>query len=124
MGNHEYSVFNGSSNKNATLFRQKFPYPYVDPASFYWSFSYGPDVLIFIIDQYHHFKAGTQQLVWLEQGLSQSKAKWKFLVFHAPGYSCGNHHDPTDRKYEKQMVRVRTVLGPLITKYNVQVTFG
>eukprot|EP00906_Rhabdomonas_costata_P015228 RCo021893 len=52
---------------------------------------------------------------------SNSSSLTRFLVFHAPGYTCGNWHDPLD---EDEMIKVRTLLEPLITKYNVQITFG
>eukprot|EP00906_Rhabdomonas_costata_P026704 RCo038032 len=49
MGNHETDK-TGRDDYNGTLFREKFPYPYVDSSAFYWSFAYGPDVRVFALD--------------------------------------------------------------------------
>ena len=102
MGNHE-----GSGG----LFRKYWPYPY--NADRYWSFDYGP-VHIAIVDQYSDYGEGSDQLIWLENDLAASGKKWKFLVFHEPGWSAGGHENNLD---------VQTRIQPLCETYGVNIVF-
>jgi hypothetical protein len=60
------------------------------------------------------------QLVWLEQQLSESKAKVKFIQYHGPIYSACSHSDP----YTKAgMEYGKKYWTPLFDKYNVTIAF-
>jgi len=51
-----------------------------------------------------------KQAPWLEEKLSQTKATWKFAVFHHPAYSSGGNRDNKD---------VREAWTPLFDKYHL-----
>lgn len=51
-----------------------------------------------------------KQAGWLEQTLAQSKATWKFAVYHHPAYSSGGNRDNA---------KVRAAWTPLFDKYHV-----
>lgn len=57
-----------------------------------------------------------QQLTWLENQLSQSRALWKIAVLHHPLYSSGRKHG-SDSK-------LRSRLEPLLKRHGVQVVFA
>jgi len=105
LGNHE-----GSGG----LFFKYFPYPY-KPGGFYWSFDYGP-AHIAVIDQYVDYRPGSVQYDWLTNDLKKSTKKWKFLIYHEPGWSAGAvHPNNTD---------VQQYIQPLALQYGVAITFA
>jgi acid phosphatase type 7 len=53
------------------------------------------------------------QVEWIEQQLSQSKAKWKFAIFHFPPYS-----------YEEDYPFIRKKWGDLFDKYHVDMVMS
>jgi 3',5'-cyclic AMP phosphodiesterase CpdA len=56
------------------------------------------------------------QLIWLEQHLQASRARWKIAFFHHPLYSSAERHGS-----EKDL---RRVLEPLLIQYGVQVVLS
>ncbi|WP_415407800.1 PKD domain-containing protein [Sulfurovum sp. CS9] len=104
-GNHE-----GSGD----LFYKYFPYLY-EPGGFYWSFDYGP-VHVTVIDQYVDYSPGSTQYIWLENDLSSSTKKWKFLVFHEPGWSADGPHSNN--------VDVQNYIQPLAVEKGVDIIFA
>ncbi|MBN2804797.1 MAG: metallophosphoesterase, partial [Deltaproteobacteria bacterium] len=105
VGNHEES---------GNLFDKYFPYPFVAKDGRYWSFDYGPAHIVFL-DQYSDYSENSPQHAWLEKELSTTDKKWKFLVFHEPGWSAGGYH--------KDNMDVRTNIQPLLVKYDVAAVF-
>jgi len=103
MGNHE---------KDGILFSEYFPYPFAN--NHYWSYDYGP-VHISVIDQYINYEPGSDQLIWLENDLSTTEKKWKFIVMHEPGWSAGGHENN---------IEVQEFIQPLCEKYNVSIVFA
>jgi hypothetical protein len=106
IGNHEGS---------AVCYTKYWPYPYVSGK--YWSFDYGP-AHISIIDQYSsdYSNANSPQIAWLRNDLASSNKKWKFVMFHNPGWSAGGgHSNDTD---------VQNIIQPLCEQYGVQVVFA
>ena len=103
MGNHE---------QTGAVYKKYYPYPYV--AGRYWSFDYGP-VHFAVVDQYTDYSPGSAQLLWLEDDLATTTKKWKFLVFHEPGWSAGSHGNS---------VAVQTRIQPLCETYGVNVVFA
>ena len=101
----------GNHHRNHILFWKYFPYDFVNGA--YYSFDYGP-AHITVIDQYSDFTIDSNQIKWVEKDLASSGKKWKFLLFHEPGYSAGlmpiNHV-------------VKRSLQPLCTRYGVSIVF-
>ena len=106
-GNHE-----GSGG----LFLKYFPYLY-EPGGFYWSFDYGP-AHIAVIDQYIDYSPGSTQYTWLENDLTSSTKKWKFLVFHEPGWSAGGHNNNTAVQNYIQPLAVETGVDIIFTGHN------
>lgn len=104
IGNHE---------RTGKLYRKYFPYPYITE-NFYWSFDYGP-AHFSIVDQYTSYDSSSKQLTWLEKDLASSNKKWKFIVFHEPGWTAGGHNNNKD---------VQNYIQPLCKKYGVQFVFS
>ena len=103
-GNHEGA---------GVVYQKYFPYNYQSGGYFY-SYDYGP-IHIACVDQYVNYAAGSSQLTWLENDLKNSTKKWKFLVFHEPGYSAaGSHPNNT---------AVQQLIQPLCIKYHASIVF-
>ncbi len=107
-GNHENNI--GSSD-DGDLFLKYYPYPYA--SNHYWSFDYGP-VHVAVLDQYTSYGSGSTQYNWLVNDLSSSTKKWKFVIYHAPGWSAGDHSVSST---------VRNALQPLFETYGVDIVF-
>jgi hypothetical protein len=103
MGNHEGS---------GVLFVKYFPYPFV--AARYWSFDYGPAHFT-VIDQYTAYGPGSEQLQWVENDLASTTKPWKFIVFHEPGWSAGDHENN---------INVQDYIQPLCLQYGVSIVFA
>jgi predicted phosphodiesterase len=78
----------------------------------YYSFK-KDDVAFFVLDSSYMDPA---QVDWLEKQLRDSNATWKICYFHHPLYSDGKAHGPD--------LDLRSVLGPLFQKYQVNVVFA
>ncbi|MHA7812599.1 MAG: LamG-like jellyroll fold domain-containing protein [Phycisphaerales bacterium] len=112
LGNHE---------QNARHYYEYMDLP--DPEYFY-CFSYG-DADYFMLDSEKPMGPGSEQYIWLEDQLSGSEARWKFVVHHRPPYSSDeNDHGnswlgPTTLGdgNTRQMV-------PLYEKYGVDIVFN
>ena len=104
-GNHEDDV---------RVYQKYWPYPY-ESGGFYYAFGYGP-VHISVIDQYSDYSPSSEQYRWLENTLSLSDKKWKFILLHEPGFSAEGSHG--DNFY------VETIIHPLCRKYGVSGVFA
>ncbi len=103
IGNHE---------QTGALFVKYFPYPFVNRR--YWSFDYGPAHFT-VIDQYTSYIPGSAQLQWIQEDLAATAKPWKFLVFHQPGWSAGNHAND---------LNVQNYIQPLCVQYGVSIVFA
>jgi hypothetical protein len=74
-----------------------------------YSFEYG-NALFIMIDATADVDAHT---AWLEQKLSSSKAKWKFVMFHFPPYN-----------FEESYLDIQQAWVPLFDKYHVDMVLG
>ena len=100
-------------NSGATNFKKYFPATYPDGSDGeYRSFDYGPAHIV-LIDQYSKggYRKGSKEYQWLEKDLKDSNKKWKFLVFHEPGWTVTGHHG-NNRDAQKY-------IQPLAKKYGV-----
>lgn len=61
-------------------------------------------------------RMGAEQLKWLEDSLSASKARWKIVFMHHPLYSSGKKHGSNSR--------LQTLLEPLFVRYGVAAVFA
>lgn len=52
---------------------------------------------------------------WIEKDLSESRAQWKFVFFHQPGFHSSKHH------YDEQRMRA---LAPIFEKTGVDIVFS
>lgn len=109
IGNHE---------ENTHWYYDYVSYP--EPENYY-SFDFG-NAHFAIIDSNKHLSPGSKQYKWLEQDLSQSNARWKFVVHHHPPYS-------TDDDYGDLCTGTRGDLNPrqlipLYEKYGVDIVWS
>lgn len=106
LGNHEYQ------GGQPRLYLEQFALPTNGPATIppecAYAFEYG-NALFVILDSN---LPARPQAAWLEEKLSQTKATWKFAVYHHPAYSSGGNRDNPE---------VRSEWGPLFDKYHVDV---
>ncbi len=101
LGNHEGV---------GLLFKKYFSYSFYAERC-YWSFDYGPAHFT-IVDQYDSYDIGSEQYQWIVDDLSSATKPWKFVIFHAPGWSAGGGHSNN--------ATVQEVLQPLFNEYGVQ----
>jgi len=88
--------------------------PEQPPERNYW-FDYA-DARIAVIDSNVDAAALAEQTApWLENVLSQTSARWKFVVFHHPPYTAG--HYPPDQ-------RIQNTLVPVFESTSVDVVFN
>ncbi|MBI5366291.1 MAG: metallophosphoesterase [Planctomycetes bacterium] len=81
----------------------------------WYSFDYG-DAHFICLDSNSPYEAGTEQYRWLEADLAAAAAAtWKFVWFHHPVFSSGQHGD-TDR--------AKTLLVPLFERHHVDVVWN
>ena len=111
QGNHEIQV--GTPN-GGDLYGKY--YPYVLVGSHYFSFDYGP-AHILILDQYgpgYNGSMSAAQVAWVAADLAATSKDWKFLVFHAPGWTGSSRTNS----------QIRTDIQPLCVTYNVAICFA
>ncbi|HOE66643.1 MAG TPA: metallophosphoesterase family protein [Candidatus Hydrogenedentes bacterium] len=88
LGNHDYS-----SRWNPSMFLHFFPAPHNGPKALptghAYSFTYG-NALFVVLDSNQEVR---DQTPWIEQQLAQTKATWKFALFHHPVYSSKDNRD-------------------------------
>lgn len=74
LGNHEADA--------------EFYYQYMDlpKPEYYYTFTYG-NIEFFMIDTNRDVSSGSEQYLWLETKLKESKADWKIVCHHHPPYS-------------------------------------
>ncbi len=109
LGNHELYP------SGTTLFTKYFPYPFA--GSRYYSFDYGPVhvTVLEIPDEYAVFDTTSAQGLWFKNDLATSTKPWKFLLFHAPGWSAAGGHvnNPS----------VQAQVEPIAERYGVAMAF-
>jgi HEAT repeat protein len=101
LGNHE---------RNADHYYNFFSLPGKER---WYSFTFG-NALFVALDSNGEFQPDSEQTKFLEQTLANSAAQWKFVYFHHPPYSSGNHGSS---------VNIRKSWSPLFEKYGVDVVF-
>ncbi len=81
----------------------------------FYSFDEGP-AHIAVVDSNGYCKIDSPDLLsWLEKDLTESKAKWKFVLMHAPMFHSSPPH------YTEQKMRV---LSPVLERCGVDVVFA
>ncbi len=85
LGNHDWGL--GDSPAAEVLYTQRSP-SWRMPATYY-TFTAGP-AQFFALDTN---EISAAQLLWLEDELKKSQARWKIVYGHHPGYSEGQHRD-------------------------------
>jgi len=118
LGNHDHrgniqaQIDYSAKNKNWKL-----------PAAYYTftrTMGDGTKVAFFVIDTdpIKLKKDVTAQLTWLDQELSKSDARWKFVYGHHPLYS----HTARDREAERKIMR--EAIEGILVKYKVDTYFA
>lgn len=80
-----------------------------------YSFDNGPAHFVCLDGNRQVHPADPALTAWLERDLSLSKAVWKFVFFHQPGFHSSSNH------YTEQKMRL---LSPLFEKHGVDVVFA
>ncbi len=120
VGNHEFY------NSSAVVYDKYRPYPYPNPDDGkYWSYDYGPAHIV-ILDTVSYeypddYDISPTQLAWLESDLQATNKRWKFLVFHNPGWTAG--HSPGYEWQNQNNLNIQTRIQPLCEVYGVDVVF-
>jgi hypothetical protein len=112
IGNHE---------RNHENYYKYFSMP---APKYYYQFAYG-NADFFVLDSNKSLKPGSEQYVWLEKALSESKAKWKFAYHHHPAWS--SDADDYGKTWEGVYVwgdKNARNLVPLFEKYNLDIDFN
>lgn len=108
LGNHDNRMGLG-----AEMYRQLFSYPTNGPKDLptehTYAFNY-KNALFLMIDATSKDELQTQ---WIEQQLSESKATWKFAMFHFPPYN-----------WEEPYPNIQKEWIPLFDKYHVDMVFS
>jgi hypothetical protein len=112
-GNHEFGGGSCGQDIYDTVFALARNAPPGDEEKYY-SFDWG-NAHFTVLDSYANLAAGSAQYAWLERDLASTVQFWKFVFFHEPVYSSGEH-GPT---LEEQQAWV-----PLFEKYGVDVAFA
>ncbi len=110
VGNHDIATAGG------VPWRDAFYTPANNPAGneHYYSFDFG-NAHIAVLDSNADLAPGSPQYTFLDADLAASSATWKFVAFHHPPYSSGNHgSDPV----------LQANLGPLFDRHAVDVVFS
>lgn len=112
LGNHDY-LRNPQAQVEYTALSTRWKMP-----ERYYTFSRtladGTLVDFFALDtQPIHQGGGKEQVAWIEDKLSNSKADWKIVFGHHPVYSG-------DKLHRSKTLNVRQALEPLFIKYGVQ----
>ncbi|HID38066.1 MAG TPA: T9SS type A sorting domain-containing protein [Calditrichaeota bacterium] len=105
-----YQIARGNHERDASLMRKYFPYPYEVSDATYWSFDYGP-VHIAIIDYYEDFSSNSAQINWLKNDLANTGKAWKIIALHRPGWSAGGHGNSES---------VQDIIQPICLQYDVK----
>lgn len=106
----------GNHDKDAPAYYRFFSLPSngsVRRPEAWYAFDYGNAHFVILdttVGGSGRFAAGSEQLLWLEQDLKGSQARWKFAMFHHPLYSSARH---------KSDLEMRKVLMPLFERYGV-----
>lgn len=80
-----------------------------------YSFDNGPAHFVCLDGNRQVHPADPALTTWLERDLAQSKAAWKFVFFHQPGFHSSSNH------YTEQKMRL---LAPLFEQHGVAVVFA
>ncbi len=108
VGNHD-----NRSGLGALVYRETFSYPKNAPAEVQkeqtYSFEY-KNALFLMLDATSGVETHTQ---WIEEQLKNTKATWKFAVFHFPPYN-----------WEEPYYDIQEAWVPLFDKYHVDMVFS
>lgn len=106
LGNHDVKTGNGAPYLAA------FALPERPGGERYYAFDAGP-ARFWVLDSTQSMALDSPQIQWLQADAAQSRAKWKFAVFHHPPYSSGIHGSS----------RLSNHLAPLFSKLGFAVVF-
>ncbi|MDG2424677.1 MAG: metallophosphoesterase [Phycisphaerales bacterium] len=112
LGNHEQDA------------RHYYKYMSLPEPEYYYSFSQG-DADFFMIDTNRNVAPDSEQYIWLDDALSKSDAKWKFVVHHHPPYSSdeNDYGDTWKGRGTRGDLRARK-LTTLYDKYGVDLVLN
>ncbi len=104
LGNHEHS---------SPLYFEAFHLP---GNEHWYSFDYANAHFIGLeIVHSASYAPGSEQMLWLQNDLAQTRQRWKVVFFHIPPFSSGAHGSD---------LQVRAALEPLFVQYGVDLVFN
>lgn len=109
LGDHDIRTANGAP------FFAAFDLPGngITPQPRYYSFRQGAAEFFCLDVESSSYGAGSDQYRWLEQGLQQSTATWKFVTVFEPPFTSENSN-----------IVERLILSPLFEQYGVDIVFS
>jgi len=113
VGNHELSGGSCGYQSYSDVYTLPENAPTGDEEQYY-SFDWGNAHFV-ALDTNQNYNAGSTQYNWLVNDLQTSTQPWKFVFFHHPPYSSGNHGSD---------IGVQTHLVPVFETYGVDVVFN
>lgn len=110
LGNHDVMTAEGAPYLDAFYLPTNNP----QATERYYSFDYGNAHFVSLATDGADLSPGSPQLKWAADDLARSNATWKFVFFHRPPYSGGNHPDARD---------VQAGIVPTLEAANADVVF-
>jgi hypothetical protein len=106
----------GNHEAGGVYWQRYFPQPF-QTGGRYRSFDYGPmHVVTLDLTVSEDGVLSPAELAWFTADLAASTKMWKFVVFHAPGYSAGGSHPNS--------AYVQNTIQPLCAQYGVSIVFN
>ena len=115
FGNHELG--------GEGFFTAYFPPISSDFSPFYYSFSLG-DVHFFILNSEGDLSSSGEQILWLENTLSDIQGGYLIGVIHRPPYSSSEHGKLAEEGKEEEILMIRKNFVPIFERYGFKVVFS
>ena len=90
----------------------------------YYSFDYGNVHVVVLDTQSSRIQRNSKMIRWLKKDLRQTKAKWRFAVFHHPPYSRGTHDSDNPADSLGRMKKIRQYILPILEQSSVDVVLS
>jgi predicted phosphodiesterase len=115
FGNHEAG--------GEDFFTSYFPAISSDFSPFYYSFSTG-DLHFFVLNSEGDLSPSGEQLLWLENSLSDIQGGYLIGVIHRPPYSSSEHGKSAEEGKEEEILMIRENFVPIFERYGFKVVFS
>lgn len=90
----------------------------------YYSYDYG-NIHFVSLDSYDESSKPQKKMVqWLEADLKANNQEWTVVYFHHPPYSKGSHNSDNPNGIDRELVKMRTRIVPVLEKYKVDLVLN